>query len=93
MIYATAVGFITHDIKIKKKNNKQKSVIQLACKQYKDTQFINCLITGNLCNSLIYAQKGTLISLKGSLKTKIIKKENQANIYYTYIDVDFLQLL
>ena len=93
MLYTLATGFITHDIKIKKKNNRQKSMIQLACKQYNTTQFVNALITDDLCNSLIYAQKGALISLKGNLKIKRIKKEKSADIFYTYIEVDFLQLL
>lgn len=93
MLYATATGFITHNIKIKKKENKQKSVIQIACKQYNATQFVNAIIRDNLCNSLVYAQKGTLISLKGNLKIKKIKKEKGPAIYYTYIEADFLQLL
>lgn len=93
MLYTLATGFVTHDIKIKKKNGKQKSIIQLACKQYNATQFVNALVKDDLCNSLIYAQKGTLISLKGNLKIKKRKKEKSPDVYYTYIDVDFLQLL
>ena len=93
MLYTIAVGYLTHNVQIKNKNNKQRSLIQLACNQKTKTEFINVAIYGNLCNSLKFAKKGQLLSIKGNLKIKKIDKQKGPSIYYTYVIADELTLM
>lgn len=93
MLYTIAVGYLTHNIQIKNKNNKQRSLIQLACNQKTKTEFINVAVYGALCNSLKYAKKGQLLTIKGNLKIKKIDKQKGPSIYYTYVIADELTLM
>lgn len=93
MLYTIAVGYLTHNVQIKNKNNKQRSLIQLACNQKTKTEFINVAVYGSLCNSLKYAKKGQLLTIKGNLKIKKIDKQKGPSIYYTYVIADELTLM
>lgn len=93
MLYAIAVGYLTHNVKVKTDKSNQKSIIQLACNQKTKTQFVNVAVYGRLCNSLKFAKKGQLMSIKGNLKIKKLENKNGPSIYYTYIIADELTLM
>lgn len=93
MLYTIAVGYLTHNVKIKTNNANQKSIIQLACNQKSKTQFVNVAVYGKLCNSLKFAKKGQLISIKGNLKIRKLENKSGPAIYYTYIIADELTLM
>lgn len=99
MIELTAIGRLTEDIKVLSvndiRNNKVANFV-LACRQDKETEFIQCTAWNEVAETLQkYTKKGSLLAIKGKYKSKEYIEEDtkikHKRIYFIVEKFEFLE--